>query len=103
MVGRGGETKKVNIKFALPVSVLREGKYFVAYSPALDLSTSAKTFEEVKKRFTEVVEIFFEELLGKGTLGEVLSELGWQKVKREWVPPTLVAQELENFTVPFQI
>ena len=61
-------------KFSLPFSILKERKYYIAYSPALDLSTSGKTFEEAKRRFEEVVEIFFEEVLEKGTLDNVLRE-----------------------------
>ena len=87
-------------KFSLPLSILKEGKYYIAYSPALDLSTSGKTFEEVKRRFEEVVEIFFEELLEKGTLDRVLNELGWQKADKEWYPPVIVANETESFNIP---
>ena len=65
--------KKLYFEVSLPVSILKEGKYFIAYTPALDLSTSGKTFAEVKERFGEVVQIFFEELLEKGTLEEVLA------------------------------
>jgi len=64
----------------LPVSIFKEGKHFVAYTPALDLSTSAKTFDEVKKRLFEAVQIFFEELTKKGTTEEVLKGLGWHKI-----------------------
>ncbi|MEK7636828.1 MAG: hypothetical protein AAB402_00355 [Patescibacteria group bacterium] len=45
----------------LPVSILREGKRFIAYTPALDLSTSGKTFDQAKQRFAEAAELFFEE------------------------------------------
>jgi predicted RNase H-like HicB family nuclease len=92
-------TKKIDLKLSLPVSFLREGDCFIAYSPALDLSTSADSFEKAKKRFTEAVEIFFEELLEKGTLNEVLAELGWQKVKKQWMPPVVVAQESVKFDI----
>ena len=34
----------------LPVSIFREDKHYIAYTPVLDLSTSAKSYEEVKKR-----------------------------------------------------
>ncbi|MBU1126969.1 MAG: type II toxin-antitoxin system HicB family antitoxin [Patescibacteria group bacterium] len=89
--------KKVQLQFSLPVSFLKEGKYFIAHTPSLDLSTSGKTFEEAKKRFEEIVQIFFEELVEKGTLEEVLTESGWQKVRKEWFPPSVVAQESESF------
>lgn len=93
-------TPTYNVQVSLPVSFLKEDKYFIAYSPALDLSTSGKSFEEAKKRFEEVVEIFFEELMEKGTLDKVLGELGWKKAQRAWSPPIVVAHETENFNIP---
>lgn len=85
----------IKFNLQLPVSIFKEGKHFIAYTPALDLSTSGKNYEEVKKRFNEVVNIFFEELIKKETLDEVLESFGWQKVKRQWMPPFLVSQESE--------
>lgn len=61
----------------------------MAYSSALDLSTSGKTEIEAKKRFEEVATIFFEELHKKGIAKEVLTDLGWQIQKKEWTPPIL--------------
>ncbi len=83
----------IRLNLQLPISVFREGKHFIAYTPVLDLSTSGKNYEEVKKRFKEAVNIFFEELVKKGTLDEVLESLGWQKIKKQWMPPFLVSQE----------
>lgn len=90
----------MSLLFKLPVSIFKEGKYFIAYTPALDLSTSAKTYESVQKRFAEVVNIFFEEINKKGTLDEVLKDLGWQKIKRQWAPPAIVSQKLEEIRIP---
>lgn len=92
---------KFNFHVSLPVSFLKEGSYYIAYTPALDLSTSAKSFTKVRARFAEVVQIFFEELIEKGTLEEILAQQGWQKLEKQWVPPTLIAQETEEFAVPF--
>jgi predicted RNase H-like HicB family nuclease len=92
--------KRVPYSTKLPVNILREGKNFIAYTPALDLSTSGKTFEEAKKRFEEVVIIFFEELSQKGTLEEVLLGLGWEKVKEELQPPVQVASINEEIKIP---
>lgn len=92
--------KKLRFEVSLPVLFLKEGKYFVAYTPALDLATSGESFDQVRSRFAEVVQIFFEELLEKGTLEEVLSNLGWQKIQKEWVPPVLVSQQWESFKIP---
>lgn len=95
--------KKLNLQFALPVSILKEDRYFIAYTPALDLSTSATSFELVKKRFEEVVNIFFEELLDKGTVDQVLTDLGWKKIEKEWKPPVVISQESESFRIPLSI
>jgi len=92
--------KKEYFDIKISVSFFREGKVFVAYSPALDISTSGKDFKEVKQRFDEVVQIFFDETLKRGTLDEALGELGWQKVKNNWEPPKVIAHETEIIKVP---
>lgn len=90
----------LNFGVKLPVSIFKEGKQFVAYTPVLDLSTSANTYEDAKRRFGEVVSIFFEETIKKGTLGEVLESLGWQKIKKQWTPPSIISQNLQEIKIP---
>ncbi|OQA43373.1 MAG: hypothetical protein BWY48_00500 [Parcubacteria group bacterium ADurb.Bin305] len=90
---------KVIAKLKIPVSILREDKRFVAYTPALDLSTSGKNYREVKERFSEIVNIFFEELIKKNTLEEVLQNLGWKKVQSRWEPPIVIVQESETIQI----
>lgn len=92
--------KRINYQASLPVTFLREGDQFVAYTPALDLSTSGDTFEQAKKRFGEIVKIFFEECAVMGTLENVLTDLGWKKENREWNPPVVVAQDTHVVNVP---
>lgn len=87
--------KKIGFSCNLSILFLRENKRFVAYSPALDLSTSGKTFEEAKKHFAEAAMLFFEELHKKGTTEEVLEDLGWNKKNKEWQPPMIVSQQTE--------
>ena len=86
--------KKFNFK--LPVTIFREEDAFIAYTPALDLSTSGKNLHQVKRRFTEVVSIFFEELEKMGTTEEVLKDLGWKKHKQTWKPFVPIAHELQE-------
>ena len=88
------------IQFSLPVIVMKEASSFVAYSPALDLSTVAETFDKAKVAFEEAVGIFFEEIVEKGTVNEALEELGWQKINKEYVPPMIVGQQNESFSIP---
>lgn len=92
--------KKSQFQFALPVSILKEGDSFIAYSPALDLSTAGDTFEEAKKRFEEAVQLFFEEITAKGTVDEALTELGWQRKDNHLKPPVVISHQTETFSVP---
>ncbi|MCL5733451.1 MAG: hypothetical protein M1334_02170 [Patescibacteria group bacterium] len=91
--------KKYIFNLSLPVSVLKENKRFIAYTPALDLSTSGKTYAEVKKHFSEAVKIFFDELVERGTLEETLSNLGWKQIQKKWQPPTVVSNELQSVSI----
>lgn len=95
--------KVAKVQVNIPVSVFREGKQFIAYTPVLDLASYGDTYEEAKRRFEEVLEIFFEETMKKGTLEEVLLEFGWQKVKNRWSPPILVSQETETIELPVKV
>lgn len=85
---------------SLPVSILREKNRYIAYTTALDLSTSGRTYQEAKRRFGEAVNIFFEELEKMGTLDEVLQNLGWRKMQKQWQPPVVVSHESEIVRVP---
>ncbi len=92
-----------NFFITVPVTFLREGKKFVAYTPALDLSTSGLTFAKVKKRFEEAVSLFVEECTERGTLDSALQDLGWKKVKARWEPPKVIAQTSEKVRVNFKV
>lgn len=84
----------------LTVSVLKQGSRFVMYSPALDLSTSGRSGKEVKKRFEEAAMLFIEELARAGTMSDVLKELGWHHVRKQWEPPKVISQESIGFRMP---
>ena len=89
--------KEVN----LPITIFKEGKSYIAYSPALDLSTSASTYKKAQDRFSEIVEIFFAELSDMGTLDTVLADLGWQKVKSNWLPPVVVSNYMQTMNLSY--
>ena len=55
--------KITQLNVNLPVSIKREGGVFVAYTPALDISTYGNTKGEAKKSFNELVTVFFEEFV----------------------------------------
>jgi len=91
--------KQMKIDINIPVTIFKEGKYFIAHSSVLDLSTSAETFEKVQVRFRQAVEIFFEETIRKNTLDEVLLGLGWRKINKNWSPPPLISCHPEKVRV----
>lgn len=88
------------IHLRVPVSFFREGRRYVAFSPALDLSTSGKTLAEAERRFDEIARVFFEELEDLGTTTEVLEGLGWERVRKEWVAPAPVVHRVQDMRVP---
>ncbi len=85
--------------YSLPVTIFREGESFVAYTPALDLSSAGKTEDEAKRMFTEAVETLFEELTEMGTLDSVLKDLGWTNIKGNLQPPKVVEHSLMSVQV----
>ncbi len=89
-----------SISYSLPVTIFREGDAFVAYTPALDLSSVGKTEADAKRMFAEAVEAFFEELTAMGTTESVLKDLGWTHVDGKFTPPHVVEQSLMNVMVP---
>lgn len=89
-----------NISYNIPITIMKQGKRFVAYSPAFDISTSGKSQKDVFKKFEEIVGIFLEEIIEMGTLNDVLSELGWKKVQKKWNPPQVVSSSLVGVSIP---
>jgi len=91
------------IKANLGVIFFREGKKFIAYSPAVDLSSCGNTLTQAKKRFAEALNIFFKETIKMGTLEDVLRDCGWQRVshpQKHWVPPIIIGQAEQEIMLP---
>lgn len=87
------------IEVNLPVSLITEGNKVVAYTPALDISTAGKDEAEAKSRFSELVNIFFADLVENNTVEVVLTDLGWVKEEQKWNPP-VISQESINVKIP---
>jgi len=93
------------IETNLPVSFYKEGNQFIAYCPALDISTCGDTFEEAKENFAELLDAFFSETIKMGTLEEVLLECGWKRMTRpkiHWKPPVrqFITETVEQYKLP---
>lgn len=77
----------------LQVNILKEGKEYIAYSPALDISSCGKSEAEAKRNLGSAVKLFLDELQEMGTLDDALFELGWRKAdnpRYNWIPPQLL-------------
>ena len=97
------KSRKVIYGGQIPLVFLKEGEKFVAYSPALDLSTCGDTFDEARGNFEEALELFFAECLKRGTLERALATYGWQRSHTrppQWEPPAMVGQESLHVPVP---
>jgi predicted RNase H-like HicB family nuclease len=87
-----------SIAFNLGLVLIKEGDTFVAYIPALDLSTHGESEKDAIKAAEEVANIFLAELTNMGTFEDVLLDLGWQKKKKaqpsttpfQFIPPEVI-------------
>lgn len=64
------------------VFLLPAEEQVVAYCPALALSTYGTTEADARSAFTEALAIFIEDTQEKGTLANILLDLGWTLEKR---------------------
>ena len=88
------------LSFNLPFVITKQNKRFVAYTPALDISTSGRSEKEARKRFAELAIVFLEEIFEAKTANEVLSELGWVKIQKKWTPPKIISSESIGLKIP---
>ncbi len=88
-----------SIKVNVRIIILKEDKYYVAYCPALELSSYGDTKKEAINCFTEAMDIFIEETEKKGTLEKCLLKLGWtlkQEPKPNYIPPPIPSETLNR-------
>ena len=50
-----------NMKIPIPIVIAREGKWFVASSPILDIATQGETEEEVKENMADLIAEYFKD------------------------------------------
>jgi predicted RNase H-like HicB family nuclease len=79
------------------VLVGKQEDYYIAYCPALELSSYGKTEDQARKNFEVELEIFIEETGKRGSLEKVLLKLGWCLTQSP--SPTYVPPKLPNYSV----
>jgi len=71
--------KTVNsLNVNVEVALFEEDGIWVAYCPALEVSSYGDDKKEAKEGFEEAMQIFLSETQRKGTLEKYLLKLGWQ-------------------------
>jgi predicted RNase H-like HicB family nuclease len=97
--------KEYKASVSLGVQFVKEGNAFVAYCPALDISTQGETLAEAQKMFGELVRVYIDELIDMGTLDEVLLSCGWKNQKNRWIPPQIdfISEEQRSVNIPCSI
>lgn len=50
-----------NRKISLPIIIMREGKWFVASCPTLDIATQGETEQEVKENMEDLIEEYLKD------------------------------------------
>jgi len=77
----------------LAIEVFKEGVWYIARCPALDLATQGRTKAKAMKAMGDATQLFFQELRDMGTLEDVLLENNWKKVPArgstgpQFIPP----------------
>ena len=89
----------VKAEFTLFGVMKREGDWYIAHCPPLDLTTQGKTLAEAKKNLIEASELFITSCFERGTLDQALKELGFVSLNAK---PTNVANAFPiTIPVPF--
>jgi predicted RNase H-like HicB family nuclease len=71
----------VQAKFLLFGVIKRDGDWYIAQCPPLDLTTQGRTLAEAKANLIEASELFIVSCLERGTLDQALKELGFVPFK----------------------
>jgi predicted RNase H-like HicB family nuclease len=77
--------------FSFDVHIFKEGDSFVAYVPALDLSSCGATDDEARRNIRDAVRGFLATSANMGTLDEILQEAGYEREGDQWRAPEFVS------------
>lgn len=67
----------VQARFDLYGTMKRDGDWYVAYCPPLDIGSQGKTPEQARENLIEAARLFLASCLERGTLDQALKELGF--------------------------
>jgi predicted RNase H-like HicB family nuclease len=85
--------------FSFDVHIFKEGDAFVAYVPALDLSSCGATDDEARRNIRDAVRGFLESSTDMGTLEDILQEAGYKREGGRWRAPEFVSVDRLTMSV----
>jgi predicted RNase H-like HicB family nuclease len=77
--------------FSFDVHIFKEGATYVAYVPALDVSSCGATDDEARQNIRDAVRGFLATSASMGTLDEILQEAGYEREGEKWRAPEFVS------------
>src|ERR1700676_231916 len=77
--------------FSFDVHIFKEREAYVAYVPALDVSSCGATDEEARRNIRDAVRGFLATSADMGTLDEILQEAGYEREGESWRAPEFVS------------
>ena len=86
--------------FSFDTHIFKEGDTYVAYVPALDVSSCGATSEEARRNIRDAVRGFLAASADMGTLDEILKEAGYQQEGDDWRPPEFVSMVQSRLQCP---
>ncbi|MGO4880185.1 MAG: type II toxin-antitoxin system HicB family antitoxin [Bryobacteraceae bacterium] len=78
-------------RFSFDTHIFKEGDTFVAYVPALDVSSCGATDEDARRNILDAVKGFLVSSADLGTLDEILKEAGYEPEGEGWRAPEFVS------------
>ena len=73
----------IEMKLKLPALIKKEGAWYVACCPVLDVVTQGKTQAQAKKNLVDALYLFLTSCYERGTLDDVLKESGFNPVEKK--------------------
>jgi predicted RNase H-like HicB family nuclease len=78
-------------EFSFTAHIFKEGETYVAYVPALDVSSCGATDEEARRNIRDAVRGFLAASAKMGTMDEILEEAGYRQQGEDWQAPEFVS------------
>ena len=85
--------------FSFDVHIFKEGDTYVAYVPALDVSSCGVTDDDARRNIRDAVRGFIESSAHMGTLDEILKEAGYEREGEKWRAPEFVSVDRLTMSV----